>query len=210
MRLVEGAARSGASVVFLVLAARSVGLGAVQSNPVPFDRTAGPPSYTFRLNVAMAMRHFPWLHFHLQGVGVYQPGVSYVVHFTSVPWFIPQARQDADLSMLDPLMWPRHYLYEEAGVRGNERLFTLHDINGTSLRSATVGVGPAGLARQVDASYSDGTRIEMHVSNSNVDGFMLPAAMTADIDEPHLALSANADFNDYDFSFDQQSRTTTQ
>jgi hypothetical protein len=158
----------------------------------------------------MAMRHFPWLHFHLQGLGVYEPGVSYVVHFTKTPWFIPQARHDADLSMLDPLMWPGRYLYEEIGQQGDEKLFALHAINDPSLRNATVAVGPNGAARRIDATYSDGTHIETRVNLNNVDGFLLPATMTADIDEPHIALSANADFENYDFGSDQQARNTSQ
>jgi hypothetical protein len=204
---VQGAAKGAASLILLLLAARAA-LARVPAPPLPLDQNA-PPSYTFRLDVAMAMRHFPWLHFHLEGLGVYQPGVSYVVHFIKTPWFIPQARHDADLSMLDPLMWPRRYLYEEIGQQGGEMLFVLHAINDQSLRSATVAVGPNGTTRRVDATYSDGTRIETRVSTSNVDGFLLPATMTADIDEPHIALSANADFEDYDFSFDQQARGTT-
>ena len=182
----------------------------VQPSPVPLDETTAPPNYTFRLDVAMAMRHFPWLHFHLEGLGVYQPGVSYVVHFTKTPWFIPPARHDADLSMLDPMMWPRRYLYEEIGQQGDERIFALHAINDQSLRTATVAVGPNGAARHIDATYSDGTHIETRLNISDVDGFFLPATMTADIDEPHIALSANADFKDYDFGSDQQARNTTQ
>jgi hypothetical protein len=68
------------------------------------------------------------------------------------------------------------------------------------LRSATVAVGPDGCAREVDAIYSDGTHVDTKVSSSNVDGFMLPATMTATIDEPHIALSGNATFNDYNFA----------
>jgi hypothetical protein len=205
----HGAAKGAASLAFLVLAARATAVARAPASPLLLDQSAGPPSYTFRLDVAMAMRHFPWLHFHLEGLGVYQPGVSYVVHFTQTPWFIPQARHDADLSMLDPSMWPRRYLYEEIGQQGDEQVFALHAINDQSLRSATVTLGPNGTTRCVDATYSDGTRIVTRVSTSEVDGFLLPATMTADIDEPHIELSANADFEDYDFSFDQQARSTT-
>lgn len=208
MDLVRGT-RGALPLLLLVMAARSAALANVSASPVPLNRAAAPPSYTFQLDVAMAMRHFPWLHFHLQGVGVYQPGVSYVVHFTKTPWFIPQARHDADLSMLDPLMWPGRYLYEEIGQQGDETLFALHAINDQSLRSATVAIGPKGAARRIDATYSDGTHIETRLSASNVDGFFLPTTMTADIDEPHIALSANADFKDYDFNVDQQARGTS-
>jgi hypothetical protein len=44
----------------------------------------------------------------------------------------------------------------------------------------------------------------MSVNSSNVSGFFLPVTLTAQIDEPHLALSASADFTDYDFAAQQQ------
>jgi hypothetical protein len=199
MHLGKGAVAGGASLILLAVAAPVRG---VQSPPVPtslFARSLAPPSYTFQLDVAMAMRHFPWLHFHLQGTGVYDPGESYVVHFTSVPWFIPRQQHNCDLSMMDPLMWPSRYTYQEIGERDGETLFTLQAINDPSLKEATVAIGPKGRAREVDAIYSDGTHIQTRVSSSDVGGFFLPETMTADIDEPHLALSANADFKDYDF-----------
>jgi hypothetical protein len=196
-------------VIIALVCAGAAAFGKAPGLPSPLDRSEAPPSYTFQLDVAMAMRHFPWLHFRVQGQGVYQPGVSYVVHFTKTPWFIPQARHDADLSMLDPLMWPQRYLYEEIGQQGDERLFALHAINDKSLRSATVALGPKGAARRIDATYSDGTHIETRVNTSNVDGFLLPVTMTAEIDEPSIALSANADFKDYDFGFDQQARNSS-
>jgi hypothetical protein len=148
----------------------------------------------------MAMRHFPWLHFRMQGLGAYEPGVSYAVHFSSVPWFVPKSRLDFDLSMIDPLMWPKRYVFQQTGQHDGDTTFDLHAIDDPGLRNATVTLGPGGLAREVQAAYSDGTTIDTHLSNSNVNGFLLPVAMKADINEPHLALSASADFNDYAFN----------
>ncbi len=198
MHVPKGAMAGGASFVFFALASPVAGsTGSTAASPP--QESAPPPGYTFRLDVAMAMRHFPWLHFHLEGAGVYDPGESYVVHFTSVPWFAPRKQHDADLSMLDPWMWPKHYTFQEVGEANGNRLFELHAINDPTLRSATVAIGPRGKARQVDASYTDGTHIETRVTSSDVDGFFLPATISADIDEPHMALSANADFTNYAF-----------
>lgn len=199
MHVPKGAVAGGASVVLLALASPIAGRTAPASLPLA-DEGAPPPSYTFRLDVGMAMRHFPWLHFHLEGDGVYDPGETYKVHFTTIPWFAPRKQHDADLSMLDPLMWPKHYTYQEIGEANGNRLFELHSLDDPTLSSATVAIGPRGKARQVDASYTDGTHIEMHVSSSDVDGFFLPQNVTADIDEPHLALSATGDFKDYTFA----------
>ena len=198
MYAAKGAA-GGASLVFLMFA-----MPAIASTREP------PPNYTFKLDVAMAMRHFPWLRFHMQGLGIYSAGVSYVVHFTSVPWFVPKSRHDFDLSMIDPLMWPKRYLFQQTGQHDGDTTFELHAIDDPGLRDATVTLGPGGLAREVQAAYSDGTTIDTHVSNSNINGFLLPVTMKADINEPHLALSASADFKDYDFNSTAESNKMSQ
>jgi hypothetical protein len=192
----KGVAAGGASLFFLILAM-----------PAVAGTREAPPNYTFKVDVAMAMRHFPWLHFHVQGVGVYETGVSYIVHFTTLPWFVPKSRHDADLSMIDPLMWPKRYLFSQTGEQNGDTIFELHAIDDAGLRNATVAIGPGGLARHIEATYSDGTTIDTQVSNSNVDGFLLPVSMKADINEPHMALSASADFKDYDFNSQAKSNT---
>jgi hypothetical protein len=164
-------------------------------------RAGGPlPSYTFQMNVAMAMRNFPWLHFHLQGTGQYDPGQTYAVHFTSVPWFFPKQGHDIDLTMLDPAMWSKHFTYDQiAHQPDGQTVYALHAIDDPTLKDATVTVGVHDRARKLDATYNDGTHIQMNVNCSDVNGFLVPASLSANIEEPHLALSANADFKDYAF-----------
>ncbi len=149
----------------------------------------------------MRMRHFPWLRFHMQGSGQYRPNQEYDVKFLSAPWFFSKRPGGTDLSMLDPVMWPQHYTYQQIGVRDGMALFTLHSLTKTDpmLDDATVALGPQGCARTVDAAFSDGTSIHMNITPSEVDGFLLPHSLTADIDEPHLSLSASADFKNYQF-----------
>lgn len=159
--------------------------------------TASVPSYTFHMQVAMAMRHFPWLHFHMDGEGEYLPSQSYVVHFDRVPWFFPKKHNDVDLSMLDPVMWPARYAYAPAGKSGDLTLYELHALDDPNLKEATVALGPRGAARSVEVQYTDGATIDMHVRCNTVDGFFLPKDLSADINEPHLALSAHARFDDY-------------
>jgi hypothetical protein len=176
---------------------------AVATTPTP-ENSQAPARYTFHMVVVMAMRHFPWLHFRLEGVGDYAAGQTYVVHFTTLPWFVPKQHHDADLSMLDPVMWPKRFTYQEIGQRNGETLFALHALNDSTLKSAIVALGPYWHARTVDSTYTDGTHVQMSVNSSNVSGFFLPVTLTAQIDEPHLALSASADFTDYDFAAQQQ------
>jgi hypothetical protein len=210
MHVTKSAVARGASLVLLTLMPAARANAAAPSSKLPFDTEPDPPSYTFQLDVAMAMRSFPWLHFHMLGVGLYQPGESYTVHFTKIPWFAPRKQQDADLSMLDPLMWPRRYTYTQIGERDGNTLFALHAINDPTLESATVGIGPHGCARSLDATYNDGTHVQSAVTLSDVGGFLLPTTMDAKIDEPHIALTANADFKDYNFDPAQPQVSTSQ
>lgn len=151
------------------------------------------------MNVVMAMRHFPWLHFHMDGEGEYLPGQSYLVHFTNVPWFFPKDHHDIDLSMLDPSMWPKHFVAQQIGQHNGETTFALHALSDPTLKGAIVTLGPYGHARRVDTTYQDGSHITMNVTETTIAGFLVPQTLTADINEPHLALSCNADFKDYDF-----------
>lgn len=166
-----------------------------------FQANPSLPSFTFDMDIALAMRHFPWLHFHMLGKGRYDRGKTYVVHFTQLPWFAPRPEHDADLAMLDTTMWPSRFAYQQTGEKDGDTLFDLHALDDPSLTKAIVGLGPKWCAREVQAAYSDGTSVDMNVNFGLVDGFMLPANLTADINEPHMALSANAEFKNYSFDF---------
>jgi len=153
-------------------------------------------SYTFSVDVAMAMHHFPWLHFHMRGVGDYERGTRYVVHFTHMPWFAPH-QNDIDLSMIDPQMWPQNYTEEVAGTRDGDTIYELHALKDANLARAQVAISPVNGTEWVDASYTDGTQIRMNVTSQPTDGFLLPSHISAEIGYPHMPLSANADFTDY-------------
>ena len=159
--------------------------------------TATVPSYTFHMQVAMAMRHFPMAAFSHGRRRRIRARQSYVVHFDHVPWFFPKKHNDVDLSMLDPVMWPQRFSYVQTGRSGDLTLYQLHALDDPNLRDAIVALGPKGGARSVEVHYNDGTTIDMHVHCDEVDGFFLPENLSADIDEPHMALSANAHFDDY-------------
>jgi hypothetical protein len=161
-----------------------------------YARNDSLQNYTFEVDVAMAMRQFPWLRFHIEGDGVYERGRRYVVHFTKMPFFAPQPR-DVDLSMLDPAMWPTIYTVETAGEDGGDTVFTLHAIKDDSLQEARVTMSPLDGTERVVATYRDGTRIEMSVASNDSDGYLLPTKITAQIDYGGTPLSADADFTHY-------------
>jgi hypothetical protein len=188
-------ASTAAAVLLVTAHAAACSATAAPSN----GQNQSPPNFTFEMDVAMRMRHFPWLGYHMRGIGRYEPGESYVVHFTSLPWFAPRNQHDADLSMLDPALWPTRFTYQDVGEENGNTMFDLRSIEDPTLTSATVGLGPKWCARQVELSYNDGTHITMNVKFGAVGGFRLPTSLTADIDVPHMALSANADFTNYSF-----------
>ena len=161
-------------------------------------RNLGLESFTFHANVAMAMRHFPWLHFHVQGDGDYRRGDHYVLRLTGLP-FSTSAKQ-IDLSLIDPGMWAHRYSYRLSGQSNGDTIFTLRALHGAGLESATVALNPLSGAHWVDASYSDGTHIHMTVGSGDVQGYLLPSTLEADVDRPHMPLSADATFNDYEIS----------
>jgi hypothetical protein len=103
--------------------------------------------------------------------------------------------------MLDPAMWPTRFSYQQTGEADGNLLYDLHSLDDPSLTKAVVGLGPKWCAREVQTAYSDGTQIKMDVDYGMVDGFTLPATLTAEVDVPHLALTAHGQFTDYRFEF---------
>jgi hypothetical protein len=209
VRVTKSAVAGGASLLFFACVGAPRTSVATAGQSPSLELAPAPPSYTFEMDVEMAMRHFPWLHFRMSGTGEYDPGESYAVHFAKLPWFAPRQQHDCDLSMLDPVMWPTRFSYQEIGEERGETLYSLHALDDPTLKDATVTLGPYLHARQVDATYTDGTQIRMSVNSSSIDGFLLPATITAEIDEPHITLSANADFKDYDFSATPEIRNSS-
>jgi hypothetical protein len=199
MKLVSGAVLATAAGSLIALFA-SIAPTRATSDGAPIVAAASQrndtiQSFTFHVNIAMAMRHFPWLHFRIEGLGDYVRGDHYLVRFTNGP-FVSKMHQ-IDLSLIDPSMWPGRYRYAEIGQRDDDTLFALQALNDPSLKSATVALNPLSGAHWVDVTYTEGTHIHMVVNSNEVDGFLLPVALTADVDYPHMPLSANAAFTDY-------------
>ena len=163
-----------------------------------YGRNDALQSYTFQLNIDMAMRTFPWLHFRMEGVGDYRRGDHYVVHITKEPSFASKMRE-IDLSMIDPTMWPGHFRYWQVGEKNGDTVFLLEGLTKQStLKSATVALSPVSGAHWVDATYSDGMHVHMTVASNQVFGFLLPTQLSADVNYPHMfPLSASASFSDY-------------
>lgn len=180
---------------------------------VPGVRNASTPSelacarrnpslvqYTFDMNVAMRMRHFPWLRFGIAGNGQYVRGRAHIVRFTSMPFFA-KGFHKIDLSPLDPCMWPRLYDVSVAGTQGGMTTFLLRprhvdpqDKN--PLVKALVTLGPAYSTRKVALYYAHGD-IQLALTPAAVGEYRLPATADVDIDMPGQALSAHADLTNY-------------
>ncbi|MBV8331563.1 MAG: hypothetical protein JO192_02410 [Candidatus Eremiobacteraeota bacterium] len=196
MRLFGPAAAAALSVLITGAVPRTDDCGAIIA---ALDaRNANLPSFTFHADVAVAMHHFPWLHFHLLGDGTYDRGDRYFVHFTKMPFFAGQVR-DIDLSMLDPALWPKNYAYTAMGFDGPDAVFSLQALDDPTLTKAQVGLSNRG-ADWVDTTYSDGTHIHMILTVGPTGAYVLPTKMDVTIDRPHMPLSATATFTDYSFA----------
>jgi hypothetical protein len=184
-------------LVSLMVGAFAVAAGA-PSRPVADIAQDAPATYTFHMGIQMAMRHFPWFHFHMEGTGDYMRGDRYVVHLTQTPGLFSKMH-DIDLSMIDPAMWPKRYRYARQSDTGGGTIYVLSALDDPSRRGATVALGPDGSARWVDAHYSGGMHLHMTLKNDSVAGYVLPISLTADVDYPHMPMSADASFTDYTF-----------
>ncbi|MGZ3546814.1 MAG: hypothetical protein ACXWNZ_00630 [Vulcanimicrobiaceae bacterium] len=158
-------------------------------------------AYTFHMNVAMAMHHFPWLHFRVEGTGQYIRGQDYVVHFTQMPFFAKGINK-IDLSALDPSMWQARYNVSVAAENDGMKTFSLHpretDPNDKNpLAQALVTLDTNDATREVRLQYADGGEIHLSLTPGDTDGFRLPVTCDAEINMPGQALSAHADFTDY-------------
>jgi hypothetical protein len=138
------------------------------------------------------------MHFHIEGDGLYDKGKKYEVNFTQVPFFFGNRLQKVDLAVIDPSLWPQRYNVSIAGKDGDNTIFSLHDVDPQSkLIEALVTLAPNSVARVVDLKYNDGTHITLNLTSNNATGYVLPCNGTAEINAPHMALSAQADFTNY-------------
>lgn len=187
-----------ASPIFL-----SVGDVSASVNPSELacaDLNPSLTEYTFDMDVAMSMRHFPWLRFHLDGSGRYVRGESEAVDFTRVPFFARGFSQ-IDLSPLDPCMWPHLYTVRALGAGDGTIAFSLRpkkvDPNDQNpLVEAVVTLDSAYDTREVVLHYENGS-ITLALTPASILGYRLPASGEADIDMPGRSLTARADFTNY-------------
>ncbi len=190
-----------AGVCLLLLGISPTGtLDGESSFALASDRNPSLSAYTFHMRVAMAMRHFPWLHFHIDGEGRYVRGEDYVVHFNSMPFFVRGIRQ-IDLSPLDPSIWPKQYDIVATDAHDGMTTFTLRprkqdprDPN--PLVEALVTLDSNYSTREVDLRYRSG-EIRMDITLAEIQGFRLPASGVVGVDMPGQSLSARASFTDY-------------
>ncbi|MGB6984399.1 MAG: hypothetical protein WBD74_00340 [Candidatus Aquilonibacter sp.] len=159
-----------------------------------------PTAYTFHLDAAMAMRHFPWLHFHVAGTGEYHRGQDYVVHLTQMPFFV-RGHNEIDLSALDPSMWAKQFTVAHVTQHDGMTTFDLRERASESqdqnpLIEALVTLDAQQSTRDVVMRYAHG-EIHLTLTLGDTQGYRLPATLTADIDMPGEALVAHANFSDY-------------
>lgn len=153
-------------------------------------------SYTFQMHASVAMHHFPWMHFTVDGEGQYEKGVLYQVRITKAPFFAKRLEQ-IDLSFLSPSMWRDHYDVRTVGSQGDDTQFQLTPRDAGTLSRALVTVNPSSGIREINMEYADGGRIRFLLRSDNMSGYLLPATTDIDINAQGTSLSAHADFSNY-------------
>lgn len=165
------------------------------------NRNPSLTAYTFDVNVVLAMRHFPWLHFRLAGEGQNVRGVHYMVHFTKMPFFA-RGMNEVDLSTLDPKIWENRYIVDLVDQKNSMTTFSLRprdqDQEQTnSLTNALVTLDANYATRTVVLQYANGGNITLNLTPENTYGYWLPAAGDAQIDMPGEVLTAHVSFSNY-------------
>ena len=164
------------------------------------NRNPGLNAYTFRMSVAMAMRHFPWLRFHLSGPGQYVRGQVYTVHLDHMPFFATNF-STVDLSPLDPNMWQKQYAVRVIDRRPESTTFGLRPKrtdpqDGNPLIQTLVTLDDRYSTRAVTMQYLHGT-IQLNIRLAETSGYRLPAGGDVNIDMPGEVLTAHATFTEY-------------
>lgn len=161
-----------------------------------YARNESLTSYTFTLHGTMHMRTFPWMSFGLDGQGVYERGVRYEVRFAHLPFFA-KSFQRIDLSALAPDMWPHHFTVTYAGRDGDDDVYALRDPHDATLKVAVVHIDPAMGVREVDLQYTNGGSVDLHVTCTTQNGYLVPGVTNADVDVAPVRLAVDAQFTDY-------------
>lgn len=165
-----------------------------------FNRNPSLVSYTFNMDVAMRMRHFPWLRFHMSGPGRYARGRAYRVTFTHMPPFA-RGYQTVDLAPLDPSLWRKLYRVHLVEKNGGMMTFaltprTVDPQQQNPLTVAYVTLDSGYSTRKADMRYKKGD-IQLTDTLGRVQGYRLPSTGDVSIDMPGNDLDAHATFSDY-------------
>ena len=164
-------------------------------------------SYTFDVHVKVVMHSFPWLRFHLDGVGRYDRNGPFVVHFIHVPWF-GKGFETISLAAIDPEGWPKKYDLELVERHGDRSVLALHDRVRGHIKSVRATVDARAGLREVLWQYENGGVIHLTVEPTTVQGFQFPALDSAEISVPAVKATAQGEFSNYHVIADQP--TTTQ
>lgn len=164
-------------------------------------QNAGMQSYRARVDIAVALRSFPYLSQRLQGTTYYKRPDNYEVVFDDVPSYargFERIYTDID----DPIAWQRHFnasLAGERNVAGHRDLVLrlVQKVRGM-IDHEDVAVDPA--SWHIDAMewhYYNGGTISMTQEYQDVAGFSVLARQHATIRIPFVHAGADAVYGDY-------------
>jgi hypothetical protein len=153
------------------------------------------------MDVALAMHHFPWLHFRVAGEGWNIRGQQFKVHFIKTPSFA-RALNEVDLSALDPRMWKSRYVVDLVSRQESMTTFSLRPLaedrdQKNALKDALVTLDDNYATRTLVLHYANGGSITLNLTPESKNGYLLPVTAEAQIDMPGQSLTAEASFSDY-------------
>jgi hypothetical protein len=170
-------------------------------------RTSAVRSYTFNVHVDFALRTFPYLAFHLDGVGKYERPNLYSVTFQHVPWFI-KGFNSIKMDAMEPVTWPKTYDVVALTHDGSRALIEMKDKTDGHVKGVHAEIDDDGL-REVRWSYVNGGVITVDVNPTHVSGIPLPQTERADIQVPGYHITAHASFDGYAVTTDDAQSATS-
>jgi hypothetical protein len=165
------------------------------------ERNPNLSSYQSRLHVDIRLISFPFIGQHLDGTTYFKRPANYEVVFDRVPSYA-KGFEKLYSDVGDPSNWERRFVVTYAGEQQFENrtdivLHLVQRVRGM-IDHETVMIDPnAWTIDQIRYDYYNGGTITMTQHFSDIGGYTMLSAQTADIKIPHVRAIANGTYTDY-------------
>jgi hypothetical protein len=210
-RGLDGAFRAAVAALAIIATVCGLGAPARAETSAPTDpavilsrvieRNGNLSSYQSRLHVDIRLISFPYLRQHLDGSTYFKRPANYEVVFDHVPSYA-KGFEKLYSDVGDPSNWDRRFVIGYAGEEPFENrtdvvLHLVQRVRGM-IDHETVMVDPnAWTIDQIRYDYYNGGVVTMTQHFSDVGGYRMLSAQTADIKIPHVRAVADGTYTDY-------------